>query len=157
MTNKTEMNFDDILDQSIDDLADLPEFKIPFTGMYRLTVTAETKEINKKPAVATHFVVVDLIELADSSIPEEERSKPGDKFDIAYILKDDEGNKNEIGEGSMKKFLLPFHEHFGDKSIRNVIMTHLATPVSITAKVERRERKKEEGKFDARISDVVID
>jgi len=153
----TEMNFDDILDQSIDDLADLPEFKVPDTGIYKLRVTGGTKAINNKPAVTTSFVVREIVELADSSIPEEQRAKAGDKFDIAYILKDEDGNKSEIAEGRMKEFLAPFHAHYGEKSIRAIIEGPLTEGVDITAQVVKKARKNDPEKFDARISDVTID
>lgn len=148
-------NLDDILDGSIDDLKDLPEFKAPHTGIYNLTVTLERKDINKKPAMVAHYVIVDTVSLEDDTIPEGERSKPGDKFDTSFILKDEEGQRSELAEGFFKAFMAPFHVHYNDKSIRNVA-EHLKSAHSITAKIYRKERSKEKGKFDAQVSEIVI-
>ena len=150
------MNLDDILDSSIDDLKDLPEFKVPPTGIYALSVSILSKEINKKPSLIAHIVVRECKSLADDNTPEEERSKAGDSLDIPFMLKNEDGSRNEVAEGFFKAFMDPFHKHFNDKSIRNVV-GKLAEPVDITAAIEKAERKKEKGKFDARISEIVID
>lgn len=157
MTNQAHDAMFDILDQSIDDLADLPEFKVPDTGMYRLAVTAEPKPINDKPAVVAKFRVINLIELADDSIPEEERAKENDKFDIPFILRDKEGNKSEIAEGRMKEFLAPFSAHFEEKNNKALIMNHLNSEVIITAKITKKQRKDDADKYSAQVSDIVIE
>lgn len=147
----------DLLDKEIDDLADLPEFKAPDTGIYKLSVTCATKPINEKPAVVTSFTVREVVELADSSIEEKDRAKAGDKFDVAFILKDKEGNDSEIAWGRMKEFVLPFKEHFGLTNLKEVIQKLGDESVDITAKVTKKERKSEKGVFDARVSDITID
>ncbi len=151
------MDFDSLLDKSIDDLADLPEFKVPDTGMYKLDVSCETKEINKKPAVTARFVVRELVELADSTIPEDQRAKPGDSFDLMFLLKNDAGEDMEISWGRLKEFAQPFQKHFNEDHLGKLLKGPLAQPVSITAKVVKKQRKDDKEKFDARVSDIVID
>lgn len=149
---------DDILDKSIDDLADLPEFKAPHEGVYGLRVSVEMKVINEKPAFIAHFVVNDCKELANAAeVPESEISKAGDKFDIAFIVKDKDGNKNEIAEGFFKKFMAPFHAHYNEKSIKVLITGPLAEGVDITAKVSRKKRRGEEEKYDPVVDHIVVD
>jgi len=147
----------DLLDKSIDDLADLPEFKVPATGVYKLHVTATTKAINDKPAVATSFTVREVVELEDSSIPEEERAKAGDKFDMPFILKDKDGADSEVAWGRLKEFLKPFEAHFGEKNLKVLITGPLAQGVDITAKVVKKQRKDDKEKFGAQVSDITID
>lgn len=152
---------DSILDASIDDLADLPEFKAPHAGIYGLRVSLEMKAINEKPAFVAHFVINECKELANASeVPEAEHSKAGDKFDIAFILKDKDGNRNETAEGFFKKFMAPFHAHYNEKSIRTLVEGPLKDGVDITAKVSRKKRKTEAGeeaKYDPVVDNIVVD
>lgn len=149
----------DLLDKDIDDIADLPSFKCPDTGVYNLKISMEVKEINKKAAVIAKLEVVEIKELADDSIPQEERAKAGDKFDIAHILKDDEGKDSEIGWGRLKELCKPFEEVAGSKNLKAVVKYLEANPTAITATIKKVERKKKEDKgvFDARISDITVD
>jgi hypothetical protein len=146
----------DILDKSIDDIADLPSFAVPDTGVYGLRITMEAKAINDKPTVVAHFEVRHVVELADSSIPEESRAKAGDKFDRAYFLKTNDGAESDFGLSSLKEFVLPFESLAGTKNLREIVQ-FLATPVDITAKVVKRQRKDDKEKFEARVSDITID
>lgn len=161
MSNDTNSNaldmLDTLLDKEIDDLADLPEFKVPATGIYKLTVAVAPKVINEKPAVEATFTIVELVELADSETPVEEIGKNGDKFSTAFFLKDKEGNDSEMGFGRLKQFVKPFQEHYNEGNLRTLITEHLKGETTITAKVVKQERKSEKGKFDARVSDVTID
>lgn len=161
MNNQSKANaldaIENLLDKEIDDLADLPEFKAPHTGIYRLTVTAVPKEIADKAAVEASFVVVDTIELADPTLEDSERSKPGDKFSVAFFLQDNEGKDSELGFGRLKEFVKPFQAHYGTANLKQLILENLKEPTSIVAKVERKERRKEAGKFDARVSDITVD
>lgn len=149
---------DTLLDRNLDDLADLPEFKTPDTGIYKLTVWAEPKVINDKGAVIAKCTIVELVELADSTIPEEQRSKPGDKFDVAFMLQDNSGEKNDLGEGRLKDFVKPFAAHFGTQNVRAIVAgMNEANAVAITAQVQKVQRKSDKEKFDARIKDITID
>ena len=149
--------FDTLLDKSLDDLKDLPEFKIPDTGIYKLSVKVEMKEINKKPAIVAKFKVREVVELEDSSIPETERSKAGDGFDIPFMLRNEDGTPNELGEGRFKEFSAPFANHFEEKNLRTLVTEKLNSEVDITAKIKKVARKTDAEKFDARVSDISID
>lgn len=149
--------FDTLLDKSLDDLADLPEFKTPDTGIYKLAVTMEMKEINKKPAIIAKFKVRELVELEDTSIPEGDRSKTGDGFDVPFMLRNEDGTPNELGEGRFKEFCAPFATHFEEKNLRVLVTEKMNSPVDITAKVKKVARKNDPEKFDARVSDVTVD
>lgn len=152
-----DFDFDSILDKSIDDLKDLPSFTVPATGVYGLRIQAETKAINDKPAVILHYTVRHIVELADSNIPEADRAKEGDKFDVAIFLKDNDGKDSEIGWGRLKEQLLPYEEVASTKSVLGIVKYLVASPVDITAKVVKKQRKDDAEKFEARVSDVTID
>lgn len=155
----SNFDFDTLLDKSIDDLKDLPEYKVPHTGMYKLSVTMTAKEVNNKPALSADFKVRELVELADSTIPEEDRAKEGDGFNMLYVLKNEEGEDLEISWGRLKELLKPFEAHFGTKNLKELVTQHLSTPVDITAKVTRKERKDDKGevRIDARVTDIAVD
>lgn len=103
---------DDLLDVTLDDLEDLPEFKPFAAGAHKVAATFEQKEINKKPAIELSFTLLETMELAD---PSDEPSKPGDTSNTMFML------DNEYGRGNLKKCATPFGEALGFSSIREII------------------------------------
>lgn len=87
------LNLDQLLDTSISDLADLPEFKQPPAGAHRCYFNLSAKEIGGEPALVMNFKVIETLEL------EVETDKPleaGDEFDITSTM------TNEFGQGLVK-------------------------------------------------------
>ena len=87
------LNLDQLLDTSISDLADLPEFKQPPAGAHRCYFSLSAKEVGGEPALVMHFKVIETLEL------EVEIDKPleaGDEFDITSTM------TNEFGQGLVK-------------------------------------------------------
>lgn len=162
MTDTTNEDLFNLLDKELDDIADLPSFAVPYTGMYRLKIGMEVKPINNKPAAVAKFEVRELIELAEpDKVPENERAKTGDKFDIPHILKDEQGKDSEIAWGRLKELCTPFAEVAGSKNTK-AIVKHLAdNPVDITARIKRVLRKKkspgDDDVYDARIDMITVD
>jgi hypothetical protein len=148
---------DDILDRSIDDLADLPEFKIPPTGMYKFEVSAAGKMINDKPAIEINVTIKETIELADAETPASELAKEGDKFSIAFFMRNKDGTTNEFAEGRLKAFAAPFQQHFGESNIKTLLKAHLKSSVLVTGKITKKARKDDKEKFDGQISDIVVE
>lgn len=98
-----------LLDASLDDLADLPEFK-PFpAGAHRVMISWAEKEINKKPAVELNLKMLETLELSN---PSDEAPKPGDTASVAYIFKNNDGSANEISQGKFKKILKELRDSF---------------------------------------------
>jgi hypothetical protein len=147
---------DDLLDRDIDDLKDLPEFKVPDTGIYKFFVSTGAKFINEKPAIEWNYTVRELVELADSTIPEELRAKPGDKFSIAIFLLGKDGTPSEMGEGRLKDACAPYQAHFGEGNIKK-LCRDVIKEVAITAKLTKKPRKDDKTLFEARIEDVTVD
>lgn len=88
------LNLDQLLDTSISDLADLPEFKQPPAGAHRCYFNLSAKEINKEPALVMNFKVIETLELED---PETDKPlEAGDEFDIVGIM------TSEFGQGLVK-------------------------------------------------------
>lgn len=108
----SDLNINDLLDATLDDLEDLPEFKPFQPGIHRVLASLEFKEVNSKQAVELSFKLMETMELADASM---EPQKEGSEASILFML------DNEFGRGNMKKLLKPFGESLGTGVIRDVI------------------------------------
>jgi hypothetical protein len=95
-------NIDNLLDGTLDDLVDLPEFK-PFpNGVHSCTVSFESKKVNNHPCVEVTMKLDETIELAN---PEGEVAPAkGSESSVLYML------DNEIGQGKFKDLMKPFAE-----------------------------------------------
>lgn len=88
------LNLDQLLDTSISDLADLPEFKQPPAGAHRCYFNLSAKEIGGEPALVMNFKVIETLEL---EAPEKDKPlEAGDEFDITSTM------TNEFGQGLVK-------------------------------------------------------
>lgn len=105
-------DLDNLLDATLDDLADLPSFKPYPAGAHRVLATFDTKDINGKPAVELAFTYVEVGELAN---PTDEAPKEGDTASTMFLL------DNEFGQGNLKKCAAPFCEALNLSTIRDVV------------------------------------
>jgi len=102
----------DLLDEKLDDLEDLPEFK-PFPpGAHQVTASFSSDEINGKAVVKLDFKLISVQELAN---PEDVEPKPGDTAGTIFML------DNEFGRGNLKKLAKPFQEALGLSTIREIV------------------------------------
>lgn len=102
MTNAQVANIDDLLDGTLDDLADAPSFQ-PFpAGAHVVKINWEVKQIGNSPAVELKLTYVSVAELTN---PEDKEPAQGDTTSVAFILKKQDGSKNELAEGQMKEIL----------------------------------------------------
>ena len=119
---------DDLLDSTLDDIEDLPEFK-PFpAGAHHVKATFTMDEINKKPVIKLDLVLVETVEQAD---PSAEASKEGDSSGTMFML------DNKYGIGNFKKCAAPFAEALdlttnreiieGVKDVECVVITSIRT------------------------------
>lgn len=107
MTQAQVANIDDLLDGTLDDLADAPSFQ-PFpAGVHLVKLNWEVKQIGNSPAIEVKFTYQSTAELANEgdSLP-----KPGDTASTAFILKKADGTKNELAEGQWKEILKSLKE-----------------------------------------------
>ena len=110
----SDFNIDSILDGTLDDLADLPEFK-PFpAGTHRAVMTMEQKVVNKHPCIEVKLKALETVELPSGS--EEEPASVGQEATVLYML------DNELGQGKFKKLLKQLAETYGtDKTNREIM------------------------------------
>ena len=128
----SEFNIDSLLDGTLDDLADAPEFK-PFpAGTHKVTITIAQKKIGTHPAFELSMKAVETIELANS---EDTPLAAGATTSEAFMM------DNEIGQGNFKKILKSLADHFGAKSNRGLIEEAQNLEVLVVTKVRQNKEK----------------
>lgn len=138
-----QVNFD-LLDDTIDALADLEAFEPLPAGTHRVSISWATKEINGKPAVTQTLTLLEVLELVDTS---KELPEPGAKSDIAYILKKDDGEPNTMGQGQLKEVLRTLQLYVGGKSSVDIMDASEGAEVIVTLKV-RANKNDPDQKFN---------
>lgn len=103
---------------SLDDIDDLPGFKCPPTGGYKLRIEdgiVFKADVNNHPAETVNFTILEIMEQADAaSITEADQVHVGDKFSIAFLM------DNDIGAGFFKEFCKPIAEKFSVRTIPEI-------------------------------------
>lgn len=94
-------NIDALLDSTLDDLADLPEFKVFPAGAYNATIELAAKKMGENMGVELKITNQEAVELSD---PTEEAPAAGATTSVGFML------NNEFGQGALKNVL---------KSLRN--------------------------------------
>lgn len=125
-------NLDSLLDGTLDDLADAPEFK-PFpAGTHKVTITIVQKKIGTHPAFEVGMKAVETIELSNS---DETPLAAGATTSVAYMM------DNDIGQGNFKKVLASLANRYGQKSNRELIADAQNAEVLVVTKVRQNKDK----------------
>lgn len=127
----------ELLDQSVEELADLEKFEPIPAGTHVCDLTWERKEINGHPAIIGKFKVQETLEMANSNEPVPEPGKTGD---LAFILtrKDKDTQEvvaNKVGQGQLKEILRVLKETFGGETPNEIIENTQGARVAATFKV----------------------
>ena len=124
-------DIDSLLDGTLDDLADLPEFR-PFpAGTYRFNFSFEQDKKDKK-IYYSRVKNLETIELTDTSeTPVEVGAETGVRYDLS----------NEFAQGAFKKILTILAGHFGAKSNRELIEDAKA-PIEVLGVIKQITNKK---------------
>ena len=118
MTKEINMDIDSLLDGTLDDLADMPEFK-PFpAGAHRCSLKMEIKKITEQTAVEVTLKAIETAELANA---EDTPLNAGDSTNVLYFLTHKNPKVAELGQGKFKELMKSLAEHFGAKSNRELI------------------------------------
>lgn len=130
---------DALLDSTLDDLADMPEFK-PFpAGAHVCTLEFKPKEINKKAAVEVVLIHVSTEELVDSAATP---PKPGDTTNCLFILTNNDGQPNEISQGKLKMILAALKETTGGTTNREVMEGAKGIHCLVVTKIRTNDKDK---------------
>ncbi len=129
---------DDLLDATLDDLADLPGFT-PFpVGVHLCTLTMAVKEVNKKPSVEVKLKYIEPVEMAN---PNDIPPKVGDETNILYMLKNNDGSPNEIAQGQLKATLQTLKEAGLPGGSNREMIANTKDGIRVAAVTKQRENK----------------
>lgn len=150
--NQTEEVDFDILDSTVDELADLKEF-LPFpAGTYICLYEAELKAIQNKPAVISKFKLREVVELANAQHTEPAADAT---TDVAFILKNNDGGVNEVAQGKLKLVVTALKETFGGDTVRETLQNAKGAEVKVTFKVRTDRNDKDKHYNDIVALEVV--
>jgi hypothetical protein len=147
MTNQDQTNQDqsdetmDMLDETLDDLADMPETK-PFPAGAHLASVKIKRNPKKTGAYVVEMVHTATVELSN---PSDTEPKEGDKSTMFISTKKKDGTVNEFGQGQLKMFLKPIAAMLGTGSINECLA---ATKDGISMIVVCGIRKSKDDNYD---------
>lgn len=132
MNANANQSIDSILDSTLDDLADMPEFK-PFpAGAHRCTFDWEAKTINGKPSVELKLVAIETVESSD---PQGAVVNEGQTTNILLMLRNNDGSKNEIAEGQLKMVCTALKDTFPGNTNGEILTAAKGAEVLVVTKV----------------------
>lgn len=112
MTDAANFDIDALLEGTLDDLADLPEFR-PFNpGVYRMTLDWEFDK-TKKSVIYMKFKI---LETQEEVVPQDGKPmEPGAETNVRLDL------SNEFGQGRFKEIMAVAAARYGAKSNRELL------------------------------------
>lgn len=139
----TDNNALDILDETLDDLADKPSIE-PFpNGSHKVTLNFKTITKDGRPSVMMKMTYIELLEASD---PGAKAPVPGDVFTNFMHMKKKDGTPNEFGQGELKEVLTALKPNFPNAGTnRELLEAGEGCEVAVTTKI----RKGKEGYQDA--------
>ena len=143
----SDINIDELLDISLDDLNDLPEFK-PFpAGSHLIKMTMDKKEVNEKPCVEIKLVMVETVELA-KEVSEDKKCVECDETSSLCVL------TNEYGQGNLKAICKPIGEALGTSNLSEIVASVKDLECAVTTTL--RKDKNDPDKFYTQIKQVTL-
>ena len=113
----TEQTIDSILDETLDDLADLPESK-PFTPGAHVVSLSVVRDQKKPTTFIARFKHIETLEL---SSPSDDSPKPGSEAVMFIHTAKKDGTANEFGQGQLKQLLKPVSDATGLKKVSDIL------------------------------------
>lgn len=125
-------NLDSLLEGSIDDLADLPEFAVFPAGVHKVVIKWESKEVNKHPALELKMKLVETVEMSDATATV---LAPGAESSVLYML------DNEYGQGKMKDVMKALSAATGTAKIKDTMEASNGMEIQVVTKVRQNKDK----------------
>lgn len=149
---QNSVGIDDLLDGTLDDLADMPAFK-PFPiGAHKLRLNFSQKVINNATAIELKLTIVETAELKD---PSQEPPKPGDTTNILFQLRKSDGTSNDIAQGQFKALMGTLAPAFPEAANNRQIM-EAAEGFEVLASTGHRPDKSDKTKVYTTLDNVVL-
>lgn len=136
-----------VIARDLDDIPDLPDYKAPFPGVYKLLVSkVEQRDINKKTALVVEYSVVDILQLNEQADPENPNVVPGNMFSEAFWFNDAERVENTLSV--LKKKYAGLSEACGTKNLLDILnkMEGMQIKAIITNRTDQDGKTDEHGR-----------
>jgi hypothetical protein len=106
-----------ILDGTLEDLNDLPGFKVPPTGGYAVSIVANTikKVGDHENTVEAKFVIKEVLEVTEVGVPDDQMCVAGDEFAVLFMT------DNETGVGFLKEYLKVIGPAVGSTKTKEIL------------------------------------
>ena len=160
MNAQTEFNIDTLLDGTLDDLADMPEFK-PFPpGAHKVTIVSWTqKSLDDKKDASKKNVMMEMkikaIETVESATGSDEVASPGQEENLSFFLVHHSSPQAmELGQGQFKEIMKALAANFGAKSNRELMADSTGAEVLVTTGL--RKDKSTPPKFYTRLDKLMV-
>ena len=140
------METDNLLDATLDDLEDLPEFAVFPPGAHRCLATLELKEVNDKQCVELVLKLQEHLELAN---PAADAEMPAGTIASTLFMLD-----NEFGRGKLKKVAKPIGESLGTGVLRDII--EQCTDIEVAVVTSTRKDKNDPDKLYLNIKEIQV-
>lgn len=144
-----DLNIDSLLDSTLDDIADLPEFKNFPPGAHKALATLSIKEINKNTAVELAFKYIEPVQL-DEGVDEADTPKEGDSCSTMFMM------NNEFGQGAFKACAAPLAEGLGILGSSNRDIIEAVTDVEVLIVTSLRADKNDKTKFYMKVNEIGV-
>ena len=148
-TENLNLDIDSLLDGTLDDLADAPEFK-PFPlGVHKIIMNWETKQLDDKKESGKKNTLVTLkmkaMETIETPAGSEEVCSPGQEENIGFFLVHHSSPKAmEIGQGAFKEIMKSLAGHYGAKSNRELMAESAGAEALVTTghRTDKQDKSK---------------
>lgn len=148
----TQSNIDDILDMTLDDLADMPSIT-PFpNGAHKVTMEFMPVDPKKPSNVQLKLTYVEAMELSD---PTSVAPAVGDTNTIFFGLKKKDGTANEFAQGALKLVIIALKDTFPGNTTREIMASAKGAEVMVVTKV-RYGKGEYEGKDNIDIVNLAV-
>lgn len=149
-------DIDTLLDSTLDDLADIPEFK-PFpVGAHRCTINWDIKEINGKKCPELKLTAVETVELSETNPEGTLPLNAGDTTNVLFQLVKKDGTANDIGQGQFKETLKPLAAHFNTVSPKDTMAASNGAECLVVTTIQEDNRDKNNIKHYTKVTNIQV-
>lgn len=134
-------NLESMYEKSLDDIPELPGFKNPAPGVYRLKIVAQgLKDINESRAQEIQYEVVEVLESNEGGPGEQ--CIPGDKFSQLYFMSTQKAIAFNMSR--IAALLQPISAAFGVKSFKDTLEKAVGCEVDAIVTLRQNKMNKEQ-------------
>ena len=140
------IDLDSILDSSIDDLADLPEFGVYPSGVHRVIINWESKQVNNHPSMELKMKLIETVELANPGT--DAAVEPGTESSCLFML------DNTFGQGNFKEIMKALAPACGTAKISETVEASNGMEVSVV--IATKPDKKDPTTMRMNVKKVIV-